>query len=140
MGIAVSTCFMQTKDLLDITQEKVVSVICCKKGRNNAGKSSGRHRYGSMAGSKYDESDDEDARGILYNNNLLLDDDDDEEEQIVILTTKEKTAKPEQRNNAAAAASRPDHSVFKEGQGLLDMMAPIGSMSNSTTASASAAS
>ena len=73
--------------------------MCCKSRRSAGagGISSGRHRYGSLAGGKYDESDDEDARGILYNNNLLLDDDDDEEEQIVILTTKKKTGKPEQR-------------------------------------------
>ena len=95
MGLAVSTCFATAKDAVDITQDKVVSVICCRKGRGGAGMTSGRFRYGSLAGGKYDESDDEDSRSILYNNNLLLDDDDDEEEQIVILTTKEKTAKPE---------------------------------------------
>ena len=135
MGLAVSTCFASAKDAVDITQEKVVSVVCCRKGRGGAGLSySGKHRYGSLAGGKYDESDDEDAKGILYNNNLLLDDDDDEEEQIVILTTKEKTAKPEQRTNAAKP--NVDHSVFTDGQGLLDMMAPTALDSTSSAASA----
>lgn len=97
MGSQVSTCLVTAKTAVDTTQEKVLSVVCCKRGKGvPGGISSGRHRYGSLAGGKYDESDDEDARGILYNNNLLLDDDDDEEEQIVILTTKEKSAKPEQ--------------------------------------------
>ena len=107
--------------------------------------SSGRFRYGSLAGGKYDESDDEDARSILYNNNLLLDDDDDEEEQIVILTTKEKPAKPEQRNNATNSQQQPaknervDHSVFTDGQGLLDMMTPTALDSSSKASSAKAA-
>lgn len=55
---------------------------------------------------------------MLYNKNLLFDDDDDEEEQIVIIT-KEKSAKPEQRSKQATGPV--DHSVFQEGQGLLDM-------------------
>ena len=69
---------------MDMTQEKMISVFCCRKGgAGGAGgiTGSGRQRYGgSLAVGKYDESDDEDARGILYNNNLLLDDEDDEEE------------------------------------------------------------
>ena len=82
---------------VSVSQEKVTSVFCCCRGKGgypgNTGINASKYRYGSLAGGKYDESDDEDARGILYNNNLLLDD-DDEEEQIVIMT-KEKTAKPE---------------------------------------------
>ena len=98
---------MKAKDAVDVTQDKVVSIVCCRRGgrAGYAGKSSGRHRYGSLASGKYDESDEEDARGILYNNNLLLDDDDDEEEQIVILTTNKKTATPEQRSSGAAASA-----------------------------------
>ena len=148
MGLAISTCFDKAKDGVEVAQEKVVSVICCRNGRRGAGKSSSRYRYGSLAGGKYDESDDEDSRSILYNNNLLLDDDDDEEEQIVILTnTKEKTAKPEQRTHASAASRQTssasnnvDHSVFKEGQGLLDMMTPTAINTASAPASAPAAS
>ena len=63
---------------IDTTQEKVMSVICCRSKQNGRGGSTGKNRYGSMGG-KYDESDEEDARGILYNNNLLLDDEDEEE-------------------------------------------------------------
>jgi len=61
------------------------------------------------------------VKGMLYPNNLLLDDDDDEEEQIVIIT-KEKPAKAEQRKQGAPALAV-DHSVFQDGQGLLDMSA-----------------
>ena len=134
MGLQISTCLIKAKDAVDVTQDKVVSVICCRRGgRSNSGRSSsGRHRYGSLAGGKYDESDDEDARGILYNNNLLLDDDDDEEEQIVILTTNKKTATPEHRSASAASSGSKnvDHSVFKEGQGLLDMKTPMDTGAN----------
>ena len=97
---------------VSVAQEKTTSVFCCcrsKGGSSGMGIASKYNRYGSLAGGKYDESDDEDARGILYNNNLLLDD-DDEEEQIVIMT-KEKTAKPEPPKNVGPV----DHSVFKEG-------------------------
>ena len=70
---------------------------------------------------KYDESDDEDMRGILYNNNLLLDDDDDEEEQIVIVTKdKSKDVEQEQRSQPIEPTTV-DHSVFQEGKGLLDL-------------------
>ena len=89
MGSAVSGA-------VSVSQEKVTSVFCCCRGKGGHPGSMGiasKYRYGSLAGGKYDESDDEDVRGMLYNNNLLLDD-DDEEEQIVIMT-KEKTAKPE---------------------------------------------
>ena len=81
-----------------------MAVICCpcRKGNNSMGRpgaSGGKYRYGSLAtGGKYDESDDEDVRGMLYNNNLLLDDDDDEEEQIVIITRDKTESKPEQRS------------------------------------------
>ena len=41
-----------------------------------------------------------------------------------MILTKEKTAKPDQRSSASmpATTANVDHSVFKEGQGLLDMM------------------
>ena len=106
---------------MDATQEKVMSVVCCR-GKGNGRAASGKSRYGSAGGGKYDESDEEDVKGILYNNNLLLDDDDDEEEQIVILT-KEKPAKTEQRSQPAPVQEKVDHSVFTEGSGLLDMAA-----------------
>jgi len=59
-----------------------MSILCCRrKGAGTEKSGAGaKYRYGSLAsGGKYDESDDEDVRGILYNNNLLLDDDDEEE-------------------------------------------------------------
>ena len=94
---------------VSVAQEKTTSIFCCCRGKHgNSGMSiaSKYGRYGSLAGGKYDESDDEVA---LYNNNLLLDD-DDEEEQIVIMT-KEKTAKPEPPKNVGPV----DHSVFTDG-------------------------
>ena len=113
------------KDTVELTQEKVLSMVCfCRdKGSKSGTTSSGKHRYGSLAG-KYDESDDEDVKGMLYPNNLLLDDDDDEEEQIVIIV-KDKPAKAEQRKqgNGSKPALAVDHSVFQDGQGLLDMSA-----------------
>ena len=106
----------QVKSLPASCQDKVMAAFSfCRRKGDKAGKS---YRYGSLAKGKYDESDEEDARSMLYNKNLLFDDDDDEEEQIVIIT-KEKSAKPEQRSKQATAPV--DHSVFQEGQGLLDM-------------------
>lgn len=97
-----------------------MNVLCfCRKKGAASGSKGGSYRYGSLAMGQYDESDDEDAKGMLYNNNLLLDDDDDEEEQIVIIT-KEKTAKPESRSQIENVQPV-DHSVFSDGQGLLDM-------------------
>jgi len=58
-----------------------MNVLCfCRKKGTSSGSKGGSYRYGSLAMGQYDESDDEDAKGMLYNNNLLLDDDDDEEE------------------------------------------------------------
>ena len=113
MGQATSACTSRVKSAIDATQEKTMNVLCfCRKRSGKAAGGSGAYRYGSLAMNKYDESDDEDTRGILYNNNLLLDDDDDEEEQIVIIT-KDKTAKkPEQRSAQPTTQTPVDHSVF----------------------------
>lgn len=114
MGQATSS---SVKSLIETSSEKAMNVLCfCRKKGASSGSKGGSYKYGSLAMGQYDESDDEDAKGMLYNNNLLLDDDDDEEEQIVIIT-KEKTAKPEQIENVQPV----DHSVFSDGQGLLDM-------------------
>ena len=82
MGQAKSSCYMVVKTTVDSAQEKVMAVLCCGRKRAGPEKSGAgaKYRYGSLAsGGKYDESDEEDARGILYNNNLLMDDDDEEE-------------------------------------------------------------
>ena len=94
-----------------------MGVICCRKNGPRKGRGI---RYGSRGG-KYDDSDDEDRKGMLYNNNLLLDDDDDEEEQIVILTRDSNDAGSRAKKQQAAPV---DHSVFTEGQGLLDLGQP----------------
>ena len=75
MGSQISSC----RSVVDGAQERVMSVVCCRS-RDKGSKNSNGHKYGALGLGKYDESDDEDMRGILYNNNLLLDDDDDEEE------------------------------------------------------------
>lgn len=93
---SVGKCVAKVSTIVDSAQEKIMSTICICKRRSAIPAATARHRYGSLAtgGGKYDESDDEDVRGMLYNNNLLLDDDDDEEEQIVIIT-KDKSKQPE---------------------------------------------
>merc|ERR1711971_411359 len=95
--------------LVGLMKEKLAIFCFCFNKNRNGGGMTGKHRYGSLGG-KYDESDEEDAKGMLYTNNLQYDDDDDEEEQIVILT-KEKTAKAENRKPGTPAPAV-DHSVF----------------------------
>lgn len=111
---------MKVRAVIDFAQQKIISVLCCQKGaRTDKFGASAKFKYGSLAsGGKYDESDDEEVKGMLYNNNLLMDD-DDEEEQIVIIT-KEKSSQPEKRFQSTQPGSV-DHSVFQEGKGLLDL-------------------
>ncbi len=112
MGTAMGTVASSVKSAVETSQEKAMGVLCFCRKKGGKGGSGGIHRYGSLATNKYDESDDEDMKGILYNNNLLLDDDDDEEEQIVIITKDKSQDKAEHRSAQPVTSAPVDHSVF----------------------------